>query len=377
MHRAIKKLDRGVYPGAFCKAQPDIPGGNSARVFLMHSDGAGTKSSLAYMYWKETGDISVFRGIAQDALIMNIDDLLCVGAVSNFIVSSTIGRNKHIIPGAVISEIIQGTEETIQLLNSFGAQIQFAGGETADVGDLVRTVIVDSTVCASLEKTSFIDASNIVQGMDIIGFESGGQAKWEKQYNSGIGSNGLTSARHDIFSRIYAERYPETYDSATPHEYVYTGRHLLQDPVEGAPITWGQAILSPTRTYLPLVSEILSSCRKHIGGIIHCTGGGQTKCLKFSNNIHYIKNNLFPFTHLFKELALHTDMREMFQVFNCGHRMELYTEKCITDKVIQIAEKWGIQARIIGRTEAYSGNKLTIEYEGQEICYAAANNGSM
>jgi phosphoribosylformylglycinamidine cyclo-ligase len=366
VHNAIKNIDKGLFPKAFCKIVPDYLTNDDNYCLIMHADGAGTKSSLAYLYWKETGDISVWKGIAQDALIMNIDDLLCVGATDNILLSSTIGRNKNLIPGEVISAIINGTEELIAELKSFGVTIHATGGETADVGDLVRTIIVDSTVTARMKRKDVIDNANIQPGDVIVGLASFGQAKYEKSYNGGMGSNGLTSARHDVFAKYLAEKYPESFDAAVPNALVYSGQTKLTDAVEGAPIDAGKLVLSPTRTYAPIIKTILEKYSpKDIHGMVHCSGGAQTKVLHFVNNVHVIKDNLFPVPPLFKLIQENskTDWKEMYQVFNCGHRIELYVPQEIANDIISISESFGVEAQIVGRVEAAETKKLTIESE--------------
>lgn len=366
VHNAIKNIDKGLFSKAFCKIVPDYLTGDEEYCLLMHADGAGTKSSLAYLYWKETGDISVWKGIAQDALIMNIDDLLCVGATDNIMLSSTIGRNKNLIPAEVISAIINGTEELIQELKSFGVTIHSTGGETADVGDLVRTIIVDSTVTARMKRSDVIDNANIQPGDVIVGLASFGQASYEKEYNGGMGSNGLTSARHDVFAKYLAEKYPESYDAAVPSDLVYSGKVKLTDEVENSPIDAGKLVLSPTRTYAPIIKTILEKYSpKEIHGIVHCSGGAQTKILHFIDNLHIIKNNLFPIPPLFKLIQEQskTDWKEMYQVFNCGHRMELYVPAEIANDVIEISKSFNVDAQIVGRVEASEHKKLTITSE--------------
>lgn len=363
VHNAIKNIDKGLFPKAFCKIVPDYLTGDEEYCLIMHADGAGTKSSLAYMYWKETGDMSVWKGIAQDALIMNIDDLLCVGAVDNIVLSSTIGRNKNIIPGEVISAIINGTEALIAELKSFGVTINSTGGETADVGDLVRTIIVDSTVTARIKRANVIDNANIKAGDVIVGLASFGQATYESSYNGGMGSNGLTSARHDVFAKYLAEKYPESYDAAVPSELVYSGNVKLTDPVEGSPIDAGQLVLSPTRTYAPIIKKILEKYTPtDIHGMVHCSGGAQTKVLHFVDQVHVIKDHLFPVPPLFKLIQEQskTDWKEMYQVFNCGHRMELYVPAEIAQDIIDISKSFNVDAQIIGRVEASESKKLTI-----------------
>jgi phosphoribosylformylglycinamidine cyclo-ligase len=366
VHNAIKNIDKGLYPKAFCKIIPDYLTNDDAYCIIMHADGAGTKSSLAYMYWKETGDISVWKGIAQDALIMNIDDLLCVGAVDNILLSSTIGRNKNLIPGEVISAIISGTEELIAELKSFGVTIHSTGGETADVGDIVRTIIVDSTVTARMKRSDVIDNANIRPGDVIVGFASSGQASYEKDYNGGMGSNGLTSARHDVFAKYLAEQYPESFDAAVPADLVYSGNVKLTDSVDDSPIDAGKLVLSPTRTYAPIIKEILEKYNAaDIHGMVHCSGGAQTKVLHFVDNVHVVKDNLFPVPPLFRLIQQQsgTDWKEMYQVFNCGHRMELYVDPRIANDIISIAESFGVPAQIVGRVEASDAKKLTITSE--------------
>lgn len=363
VHDAIKNIDKGLFPKAFCKIVPDYLTGDADYCLVMHADGAGTKSSLAYMYWKETGDISVWKGIAQDALIMNIDDLICVGATDHIMLSSTIGRNKNKIPGEVLSAIINGTEELIQDLRQFGITIHSTGGETADVGDLVRTIIVDSTVTARLKRADVIDNANIKAGDVIVGFASFGKATYEKQYNGGMGSNGLTSARHDVFSKYLAEKYPESFDAEVPKDLVYSGNIKLTDEVEDSPINAGKLVLSPTRTYAPIVTKILSKYdAKDIHGMVHCSGGAQTKILHFIDNLHVVKDNLFPVPPLFKLIQEQsgTDWKEMYKVFNCGHRLEVYIPAELADDLIGISQGFGVDAQIIGRVEASDIKKLTI-----------------
>lgn len=372
VHKAIKNVDKGLFPQAFCKVVPDYLNNDDDYCLIMHADGAGTKSSLAYMYWKETGDISVWKGIAQDALIMNIDDLLCVGATNNIMLSSTIGRNKNLIPGEVISAIINGTEALISELKSFGVTIYSTGGETADVGDLVRTIIVDSTVTARMKRADVIDNANIKAGDVIVGLSSSGQATYEKSYNGGMGSNGLTSARHDVFSKYLAEKYPESFDASVPEDLVYSGNVKLTDSVEGSPIDAGQLVLSPTRTYAPIIKEILSKFNSDtIHGMVHCSGGAQTKILHFINNLHVIKDNLFPVPPLFKLIQEQskTDWKEMYQVFNCGHRMELYVSPEIANEIIKISKTFNVDAQVIGRVESASKKALTIKSEYGEFNY--------
>lgn len=366
VHNAIKNIDKGLFPQAFCKIVPDYLTQDEEYCLIMHADGAGTKSSLAYMYWKETGDLSVWKGIAQDALIMNIDDLICVGATDNIILSSTIGRNKNLIPAEVISAIINGTEELIEELKSFGVYIHSTGGETADVGDVVRTIIVDSTVTARMKRQNVIDNANIQAGDVIVGLASFGQATYEKTYNGGMGSNGLTSARHDVFDKYLAHKYPESFDAAVPEELIYSGKVKLTDKVENSPLDAGKLVLSPTRTYAPIIKEILNQfSNKDIHGMVHCSGGAQTKVLHFINDVHVIKDNLFPIPPLFQLIQeqSQTDWKEMYQVFNCGHRMELYVPESVAQQIISISESFGVQAQIVGRVEEFKGKKLTIKSE--------------
>ena len=363
VHNAIKNIDKGLFPKAFCKIVPDYLTGDEDYCLVMHADGAGTKSSLAYMYWKETGDISVWKGIAQDALIMNIDDLICVGATDNIMLSSTIGRNKNKIPGEVLSAIINGTEELIKDLVEFGIIIHSTGGETADVGDLVRTIIVDSTVTARLKRSDIIDNANIKAGDVIVGLASFGQANYEKEYNGGMGSNGLTSARHDVFSNYLAEKFPESFDAEVPKDLVYSGNIKLTDKVENSPINAGKLVLSPTRTYAPIVKKILSKYNSDdIHGMIHCSGGAQTKILHFIDELHIVKDNLFEVPPLFKLIQEQsgTDWKEMYKVFNCGHRLEFYLSEEIAEDIIEIAKSFGVDAQIVGRVEASDSKKLTI-----------------
>ncbi len=365
VHSAIKNIDKGLFPKAFCKIIPDILGGDPDWCNIMHADGAGTKSSLAYLYWKETGDLSVWKGIAQDALIMNIDDLICVGAVDNILVSSTIGRNKHKIPAEVIAAIINGTEQLCTSLRELGIGVYLTGGETADVGDLVRTIIVDSTVTARMPKKEIIDAGNIGAGNVIVGLSSSGQATYEEQFNAGMGSNGLTSARHDLFSSYLARKYPESFDTDLPSDLVYTGNLSLTDKIEEIGLDAGKMVLSPTRTYAPVIREMLQNFRDRIDGIIHCSGGAQTKVLHFVDKVHIIKDNLFPIPVLFQTIQRQsgTQWKEMYKVFNMGHRMELYTDIDTAPELITIAEKFNIEARIIGRVEPSVGKNLTIHSE--------------
>ena len=366
VHNAIKNIDKGLFPKAFCKIVPDHLTGSKDHCLVMHADGAGTKSSLAYMYWKETGDISVWKGIAQDALIMNIDDLICVGTTDNIMLSSTIGRNKNLIPGSVISAIINGTEELIADLKTHGITIHSTGGETADVGDLVRTIIVDSTVTARMERNQVIDNANIEAGDVIVGLASFGQATYEKNYNGGMGSNGLTSARHDVFSKYLADKYPESFDASVPEDLVYSGNTKLTDSVKDSPIDAGKLVLSPTRTYAPIVKKILEKYTSNeIHGMVHCSGGAQTKILHFIDALHIVKDSLFKVPPLFKLIQEQskTDWKEMYQVFNCGHRLELYVKPEIAEDLIAISESFNIDAKIIGRVVDSPVKKLTIKSE--------------
>ena len=371
VHRAIANLDKGVFPGAFCKISPDVLGGDPAYCNIMHADGAGTKSSLAYLYWKETGDISVWRGIAQDAVVMNTDDLICVGATDQMLLSSTIGRNKNVIPGEVIAEIINGTEEVLQMLRDHGVGIYSTGGETADVGDLVRTIIVDSTVIGRMKRSDIVSNANIQAGDVIVGLASDGQATYENKYNGGMGSNGLTSARHDVLAKYLATKYPESYDPSVPKALVYSGSKKLTDAVEGSVLNVGQLILSPTRTYAPVIMAILKSMRSEIHGMVHCSGGAQTKILHFVNDVHVVKDHLFPVPTLFEMIQKEsgTDFKEMYQVFNMGHRMELYVSPERADEIIQISQSFGIPAQIVGHVEAFSGKKLSIRSSFGEFIY--------
>ena len=365
VHNAIKKIDKGIFPKPFCKIIPDILGGDPDYCNIMHADGAGTKSSLAYLYWKETGDLSVWKGVAQDAVVMNIDDLLCVGATDNILLSSTIGRNKNLIPGEVISAIINGTQEFLDELNRLGVNIISTGGETADVGDLVRTVIVDSTVTCRMPRSQVIDNANIKGGDVIVGLASFGKATYEDKYNGGMGSNGLTSARHDVFAKYLATAYPESYDHAVPEQLVYAGSKRLTDSIEGVDVDAGQLVLSPTRTYAPIIKRILDTMRSEIHGMVHCTGGAQTKVMHFVENKHVIKDNLFPIPPLFKLIKEEsaTDWKEMYKVFNMGHRMEIYTAEENAQQIIHIAREFGVEARIIGHVEDAEHNHLTIKSE--------------
>ena len=363
VHNAIKNIDKGIFPKAFCKIIPDILGGDPEYCNIMHADGAGTKSSLAYMYWKETGDLGVWRGIAQDALIMNIDDLLCVGATDNILVSSTIGRNKLLVPGEVISAIINGTEELLAELRDLGVNAYSTGGETADVGDLVRTIIVDSTVTCRMKRKDVISNGNIRPGDVIVGLSSYGQASYEKSYNGGMGSNGLTSARHDVFGKYLATKYPESYDHAVPDELVYSGTLKLTDKIAELGIDAGKLVLSPTRTYAPVIKKLLDEMRSQIHGMVHCSGGAQTKIMHFVEKMKVVKNNLFPVPPLFNIIQEQsgTDWHEMYKVFNMGHRMEIYVDSSNAQKVIEISHSFGIDAQIVGYTEASDRNELIIE----------------
>jgi len=363
VHSAIKNIDKGLFPKAFCKIVPDLLGGDPDYCNIMHADGAGTKSSLAYVYWKETGDMSVWKGIAQDAIVMNLDDLLCIGAYNNILLSSTIGRNKHLIPGEIISAIINGTEEILEKFRSLGIGIYSTGGETADVGDLVRTIIVDSTVMARMRRKDVICNRNISAGDVIVGFSSSGQTTYEEQYNGGMGSNGLTSARHDVFGPYLASKYPESFDSNLPYDLFYSGRMKLTDPVDGTKMNAGKLILSPTRTYAPVIKNILEVMRHEIHGMIHCSGGGQTKILHFIDNLHVVKNNLFGLPPLFRMIhdQSGTDWREMYQVFNMGHRFEIYTNEKNADAIVSIAREFDLDAKVIGHCEASESRKLTIQ----------------
>jgi phosphoribosylformylglycinamidine cyclo-ligase len=373
VHNAIKNIDQGLFPKAFCKIVPDFLTQSEDHCIVMHADGAGTKSSLAYMYWKETGDLSVWKGIAQDALIMNIDDLICVGATDNILLSSTIGRNKNLISGDVISSIINGTKEIVEELNQNDINVHMTGGETADVGDIVRTIIVDSTVVARMNKDDVIDNSNIQEGNVIIGLASYGKSTYEKVYNSGMGSNGLTSARHDVFSKLLAEKYPESFDPCLPKDLVYCGTKELTDKFDEVELDAGKLVLSPTRTYAPVIKKILKKIgNKNINGIVHCSGGAQTKILHFiSDNLHVIKDSLFELPFLFRliQRESNTDWKEMYKVFNCGHRMELYVEPKFADKIISISQSFNIEAKIIGRVEKSKSKKLSIKSEFGEFNY--------
>ncbi len=365
VHNAIKNIDKGIFPKAFCKIIPDILGGDPEYCNIMHADGAGTKSSLAYLYWRETGDLSVWRGIAQDALIMNIDDLLCVGATDNILLSSTIRRNKLLVPGEVISAIINGTSELCDELSALGVNIYPTGGETADVGDLVRTIIVDSTVACRMKRSEVISNHRIQAGDVIVGLSSSGTATYEKEYNGGMGSNGLTSARHDVFANYLAQKYPESYDAAIPQELVYSGKMKLTDQISGLNIDAGKLVLSPTRTYAPVIKQVLDKLRPHIHGMVHCSGGAQTKVLHFVDNVHVIKDNLFPTPPLFKLIheQSDTDWKEMYTVFNMGHRMEIYVSPEYAQQIIDISQSFNIDAQIVGRVEECDTKKLTIRSE--------------
>lgn len=371
VHAAIKNIDKGLYPKAFCKIIPDRLAGDPEACLIMHADGAGTKSSLAYAYWRETGDLSVWKGIAQDAVVMNTDDLLCVGALDDILLSSTIGRNKRLVPGEVISAVINGTEEFLQSMRDLGVGIYSTGGETADVGDLVRTIIVDSTVTARMRRSDVIDNANIKAGCCIVGLSSSGQATYESEYNGGTGSNGLTSARHDVFSKAVAEKYPESFDGGLPSALVYTGRYGLTDRIEGCPLTVGKLVLSPTRTYAPIIREVLKDYRGHVQGMIHCSGGAQTKVLHFIDNLHVIKDNLFETPLLFQliQQESQTPWSEMYSVFNMGHRMELYVDESVADDIIRISRSFDVDAQVIGRVEASGRAQVTIRKDGAEYRY--------
>lgn len=371
VHNAIKLVDKGLFPNAFCKVVPDLLSGSEKHCVVMHADGAGTKSALAYAYWKETGDMSVWKGIAQDAVVMNTDDLLCVGITDNILLSSTIGRNRRLIPGEVISAVINGTEEFLQSMRDMGVGIYSTGGETADVGDLVRTIIVDSTVTARIKRSEVVTNDGIKPGCYIVGLSSFGQANYETRYNGGMGSNGLTSARHDVFANYIAKKYPETYDAGVPADLVYTGRYRLTDKPEGCPVDMGSLVLSPTRTYAPVIKEVLRHYRKVIGGMVHCSGGGQTKVLHFAQNVHIIKDNLFETPLLFRtiqELSA-TPWSEMYSVFNMGHRMEIYVAPEYANDIVKISREFGVEAKIVGRVEPSQGTILTIAHGGQEYTY--------
>ncbi len=373
VHAAIKKADKGLYPYAFCKLFPDYLGNDELYCNIIHADGAGTKSVLAYMYWKETGDLSVWKGIAQDAIVMNTDDLICVGATSNFLLSSIINRNKHLIPGEVIAAIIDGTNEIVEMLRDNGVSVHAMGGETADVGDTVRTIIVDAVMTARIKKSEVISNEHIRSGDVIVGLSSYGQASYESEYNGGMGSNGLTSARHDVFSKVYAEKYPECYDPNTPSELVYSGSKLLTDAVDGVPLNAGKLVLSPTRTYAPVVAKMIREIGvSNIHGLIHCSGGAQAKVLHYINQMHVVKDNLFPVPPLFKLIQEEskTDWREMYQVFNCGHRMEVYIDQQFAKTIIDISESFGIDARIVGYVEASDIKKVTVKSPYGDFDYA-------
>ncbi|MBS1554427.1 MAG: phosphoribosylformylglycinamidine cyclo-ligase [Bacteroidetes bacterium] len=371
VHQAIAKLDKGLFPKAFCKIVPDLLANDPAYCTVMHADGAGTKSSLAYMYWKETGDLSVWKGIAQDAVIMNIDDLLCVGATGPILLSSTIGRNKSKVPGEVITAIINGTEEVLEMLRHYGMNIISTGGETADVGDLVRTIIVDSTVVARMKRSDVIDNSNIQSGDVIVGLASYGQAKYETEYNGGMGSNGLTSARHDVFENSYSEKFSESFDPSVPANLIYSGKYKLTDTIPDVPLNVGKLVLSPTRTYAPVMVQVLKELRKHIHGVVHCSGGAQTKVLHFIEGLHVIKDNLFEIPPLFKLIqeASGTDWKEMYKVFNMGHRLEIYLPASFAKQVIDLSKAFGIDAKIIGRVEAASKKQVTLKSHNGEFVY--------
>lgn len=371
VHNAIKNIDKGLFPKAFCKILPDVLANDADYCNIMHADGAGTKSSLAYMYWKETGDLSVWKGIAQDALIMNIDDLLCVGATDNILISSTIGRNKNLVPGEVIAAIINGTEELLEELRSFGMNLYSAGGETADVGDLVRTIIVDSTVTCRMKRSEVISNDRIEPGDVIVGLSSYGKATYEKEYNGGMGSNGLTSARHDVFAHYLAQKYPESFDNSIADSLVYSGNYKLTDTIAALGIDAGKLVLSPTRTYAPVIKRILEEFRLQIHGMVHCSGGAQTKVMHFVDNLHVIKDNLFPIPPLFKIIQDQsgTSWQEMYKVFNMGHRFEIYTSQAVADKLMEISRSFAIDAQIVGRCESFNGKKLTIKSEFGEFVY--------
>jgi phosphoribosylformylglycinamidine cyclo-ligase len=372
VHNAIQKLDKGLFPQAFCKIVPDYLTGDENYCLVMHADGAGTKSSLAYMYWKKTGDLSVWKGIAQDALIMNLDDLLCVGATGPIMLSSTIGRNKNLIPGEVISEIINGTEEILAELRSYGLEIHSTGGETADVGDLVRTIIVDSTVVCRMRRDEVISNHTIQAGDVIVGLASDGQANYESFFNGGMGSNGLTSARHDVFDHSLATEFPESFDAAIPSDLVYSGTKKLQDLVEGSPLDAGKLVLSPTRTYAPIIQQILAKHRSNIHGMVHCSGGAQTKVLHFVNDVHVIKDDLFPIPPLFKMIQeeSQTPWQEMYKVFNMGHRMEIYVPEDLAAEIIEISKSFGVNAKVVGRVEQHVGKQVTIHSEKGIFTYS-------
>jgi len=371
VHNAIKNVDKGLFPKAFCKIVPDYLTGSEKHCIVMHADGAGTKSSLAYAYWKETGDISVWKGIAQDALIMNIDDLICVGATEKIMLSSTIGRNKNLIPGEVISAIISGTEELLDSLRQNGVEVFSTGGETADVGDLVRTIIVDSTVISRIRKSDVVDNGNIKPGNVIVGLASFGQASCDTEYNGGMGSNGLTYARHEVSSKLIAKKYPETFDPSVPDELVYSGSKLLMDEIENSPTNAGKLVLSPTRTYAPIIKEVLKNHRKEISGMVHCSGGAQTKVLHFVDKVHVVKDNLFDTPPLFRLIQEEsgTDWKEMYKVFNMGHRMEIYCPEEIASSILAISRSFNVEAQIVGRVEPSNSKKLTIESKHGKFQY--------
>ena len=371
VHKAIKKVDKWVFPQAFCKIVEDYLAGDPDYCTVMHADGAGTKSSLAYLYWRETGDLSVWKGIAQDAIVMNTDDLLCVGATNNILLSSTIGRNKNLIPGEVIGALINGTEEVLEMLRSHGMNIISTGGETADLGDLVRTIVVDSTVTARMRRDDVISNGNIQPGDVIVGLASFGQASYETAYNGGMGSNGLTSARHDVFSKIYAEKYPESFDAAVPEDLVYSGSYKFEDTISDAPVNIGQLVLSPTRTYAPIIAPVLKELRSHIHGMVHCSGGAQTKVLHFVNDVHIVKDNLFDTPPLFRIIQEEsgTAWQEMYKVFNMGHRMEVYLSPEHAQTVIDIAKSFNVEAQIVGHVESAQQKSLTIKSKHGEFVY--------
>jgi phosphoribosylformylglycinamidine cyclo-ligase len=371
VHQAIAKLDKGLFPKAFCKIVPDLLANDPAYCTVMHADGAGTKSSLAYMYWRETGDLSVWKGIAQDAVIMNVDDLLCVGATGPILLSSTIGRNKSKVPGEVITAIINGTEEVLEMLRHYDMNIISTGGETADVGDLVRTIIVDSTVVARMKRSDVIDNSNIQSGDVIVGLASYGQAKYETEYNGGMGSNGLTSARHDVFENSYSEKFSESFDPSVPADLIYSGKYKLTDTIPDVPLNVGKLVLSPTRTYAPVMVQVLKELRNHIHGVVHCSGGAQTKVLHFIEGLHVIKDNLFEIPPLFKLIqeASGTDWKEMYKVFNMGHRLEIYLPPSFAKQVIDLSKSFGVDAKIIGRVEAASKKQVTVKSNNGEFVY--------
>lgn len=372
VHRAIERLDKGLFPKAFCKISPDLLANDPAYCSIMHADGAGTKSSLAYIYWKETGDLSVWKGIAQDAIVMNVDDLLCVGATGSILLSSTIGRNKNRIPGEVVSAVIQGTEEMLSLLRSHGLDIHSTGGETADVGDLVRTIIVDSTVVARMKREDVIDNGHIQAGDAIVGLSSYGKATYENQYNGGMGSNGLTSARHDIFAKTYSQKYPESYNPEIPEDLTYSGKYLVTDHLSGIPLDVGKLVLSPTRTYAPVVIALLREMRRQVHGMVHCSGGAQTKVLNFVDGLHIVKDNLFPVPPLFQLIYEQsaTTWEEMYKVFNMGHRLEIYMAPENAERVVAIARSFGIEAQVIGSVETAPQRKVTLRTPQGEFVYS-------